>query len=420
MSDACATPGLLSVDDALARLLAAAQPVADTETVPLTAALDRVLATDVLSRVDVPPADNSAMDGYALRLADLQAASGHRLPVSQRVPAGHVPAPLAAGTAARIFTGAEIPPGADTVVMQEDCNADGEVVTVNAAVVAQLAVGDNVRPRGQDMAAGSVAVTAGEIINPARLGVIAAAGHATVNVRRRLRVAMFSTGDELLEPGAAPAPGRIFNSNRYALLGYLARLGCEVIDLGVVGDTRDATVQALREAGTRADLLLTTGGASVGEEDHLKAALATVGRVDLWKVAIKPGKPLLFGSLAGEQGDIPVLGLPGNPVSVAVTLLVFGVPFMRALQGVRSVPAARLAVPAGFRTRKAGGRTEFLRVRLEHTPAGPRLQRYPNQSSGVLTSMAWADGLAMVPAGTVVDENQPVVYLPFSVLLGGG
>lgn len=417
MSDCALPPRLLSVDEARARLLRAVVPLADIEEVALALGLGRVLASDVVARVDVPPANNSAMDGFALRYADLLAAAGHALPVAQRIPAGHIAPPLAVGTAARIFTGAEIPPGADVVVMQEDCEYDAQQLVLKPAAVAQVQVGDNIRPRGQDMAAGAVVVARGERLGAAQLGVVAAAGHGTVTVVRRVRVAIFSTGDELLEPGVAPAPGCIYNSNRYALLGYLTQLGCEVVDLGVVPDRREATEHALREAAGRADLVITTGGASVGEEDHLRAALSAVGKVDLWKIAIKPGKPLLFGQVRSGRGTVPVLGLPGNPVAVAVTFMVFAVPFLRALQGAitREIPPLRL--PAAFRVQRAGSRTEYLRVRLEPSSIGVRLARFLNQSSGVLTSMAWADGLAVVPAGVTVEENDRLVYLPFSALL---
>lgn len=416
MTDCCAKPGLLSVDDALVRLLQAAVPVTGREDVPLVAALGRVLARDILSTVDVPPADNSAMDGYALRLADLQASPMRTLPVSQRIAAGQVPRALQPGTAARIFTGAEIPSGADVVVMQEDCTSDGAHVTVSAEEVARLHAGVNVRPRGQDMGAGSVVLVAGTRIGPAQMGVAAAAGHASLPVHRRVTVAIFSTGDELLEPGTPAEPGRIYNSNRYALLGYLACLGCDVVDLGRVPDQREATCHALREAAARADLVITTGGASVGEEDHLGAALRDIGQVDLWKIAIKPGKPLLFGHItAAQERSVPVLGLPGNPVSVSVTFLVLALPFLRRLQGSSNPLPTAMQLPAGFCIRKAGGRDEYFRVRVTEG----RLERYSNQSSGVLTSVAWADGLALVPAGTTIEELQPVSYYPFSALLAG-
>jgi molybdopterin molybdotransferase len=416
VTDPCASPGLLSVADALARLLGAAEPVRETEEVALAASLGRVLACDVFSAVDVPPADNSAMDGYALCLADLLAAADHTLPVSQRIAAGHVPQALQRGTAARIFTGAEIPAGADVVVMQEDCVADGTQVRVNGDEIERLTCGTNVRPQGQDMRAGSLVLAAGTRLGPAQLGVAAAAGCARLTVFRRISVAIFSTGDELLEPGEPALPGRIYNSNRYALHGYLATLGCDVIDLGRVPDQREQTCAALQEAAARADLVITTGGASVGEEDHLGAALRTTGQVDLWKIAIKPGKPLLFGHVDAAGGRaVPVLGLPGNPVSVAVTFLVFALPFLRRCQGVLNVRPVSVPVPAAFAIRKAGKRAEYLRVRM----AAGRLERFDNQSSGVLTSVAWADGLAVVPVDTVFEAGQPLEYFSFASLLSG-
>lgn len=415
MTDCCSTPGLLPVDEALARLLAAAQPVTETENVALLATAGRVLAADVASTVDVPPADNSAMDGFAFRLADLQAASG-TLPLSQRIPAGVAPAPLAAGTAARIFTGAEIPPGADTVAMQEDCVYDEKSLTLNACAIDKLKAGSHIRPRGQDMAAGQTVLTRGTRLGPAQAGVLAGAGVASVPVYRRLRVAIFSTGDELLEPGTPAQPGRIYNSNRYALHGWLTQADCSVVDLGVVADTRDATIRALRDAAARADVVITTGGASVGEEDHLRAALLDIGEVDLWKIAIKPGKPLLHGRVTADGLDTPVIGLPGNPVSVAVTFLVMALPFLRALQGCADTVPRALRVPAAFAVKRAGNRTEFLRVRLAPDESGPQLERFANQSSGVLTSMAWADGLARIPADTTVAVGDPVDYLPLAVL----
>lgn len=407
--DSCARPGLMSVAEARARLLQAAVPLRDVEEIPLVQLRGRVLARDGVSGIDVPPADNSAMDGYALRFADLQA--DVPLPVTQRIPAGAVPRPLGAGTAARIFTGATIPDGADTVVMQEDVIAGDGTLQVRGDVLAGLRCGDNIRPRGQDIAAGSVVLSAGTVLGPAQIGVLAATGLAVVPVVRRLRVTFFSTGDELLEPGCAPAAGRIFNSNRYALRAWLENAGCEAIDGGVIADRRADTEAALRAAAACSDLVVTTGGASVGEEDHLRAALAAAGDVGLWKVAIKPGKPLLFGHVDGAH-RVPVLGLPGNPVSVAVTFLVLALPFLRAMQGATVTETPALRVPAGFAVRKAGKRTEYLRVRLATGPSGTRLERFGNQSSGVLTSMAWADGFAVIPAGVTVAEGELVEYRP--------
>jgi len=414
-TDSCDRPGLLTVDDARARLLAAAVPPSQTEIVPLASARGRVLAAAQRALVDVPPADNSAMDGYALRLADLRA--GDALAVAQRIPAGSVPSALSPGTVARIFTGAEIPPGADVVVMQEDCREEDGQLVIGADTAVTLKPGINIRPRGQDLAAGSVVVAAGTLLGPPQLGVLAAAGIAEVPVWRQLRVAFFSTGDELLEPGEEPRPGCIYNSNRYALRAYLEAAGCVAIDLGVVADDRAATVAALRGAASRADLVITTGGASVGEEDHLRAALLGCGSVDLWKVAIKPGKPLLLGRVEGTR-PVPVLGLPGNPVSVAVTLLVLGMPLLRAMQGIRDWRPAAFRLPAAFAVRKTGNRQEYLRVRVVAGEHGPCLERHPNQSSGVLASMAWADGFAVVPPGVTVAEHDLLDYLPFSTLSG--
>lgn len=434
MTDSCAKPGPMTIDEAHARLLRAVVPMTAHETIAISEAAGRVLAQDQYATVDVPPADNSAMDGFALRLTDLLATSGHTLPISQRIPAGISPLPLVPGTAARIFTGAEIPAGADTVVIQENCTHDAAHVTVQITpTTTRPRVGDNIRSRGQDMTAGTVIVARNALLGPAQIGVLAATGIAQLPVWRRLRVAIFSTGDELLEPGSAPEPGRIYNSNRYALRAYLALLGVEVIDLGVVADRLEATIAALQTAAQQADLVITTGGASVGEEDHLQEALTAIGQVDLWKVAIKPGKPLLCGHVlvdgnanaraASPQQQagpvkVPVLGLPGNPVSVAVTFLVFAVPLLRVLQGAVWRAPQPVPLPANFQVPRADSRTEYLRVRVVTGPDGiARLERFPNQSSGVLTSMAWADGFAVVPAGTVVSAGDPVGFLAFSVLL---
>ncbi len=416
---------------------AAVLPTA-TETVSLTEALNRVLAMAQQARVDVPPADNAAMDGYAFRLDDLRAANG-ALPVSQRIPAGTVPQPLTAKTAARIFTGADVPAQADCVVMQEDTEEKNGVLQVRPDALATLKPGVHIRRRGEDMQAGSAVLPAGTRLGPPQLGVLAAAGHADVPVYPRLRVAFFSTGDELLEPGEAPQPGRIYNSNRYALRAYLEQLGCHAIDMGVVRDDRAATVAALCAAAAQADLVITTGGASVGEEDHLKAAMMECGRVDLWKVAIKPGKPVLFGQLhtaqsantanatptanaanatQKEHATVPMLGLPGNPVSVAVTFLVLAVPFLRAMQGQPSWQSPAYQLPAGFTVKKAISREEYLRARVVASPQGMQLEKHPHQGSGVLTSVAWSEGLVRVPANRTVAAGDLLEFLPFTGLLG--
>ncbi|MEC5207695.1 molybdopterin molybdotransferase [Vogesella perlucida] len=378
-------------------LLARARVPARTETLPLLQAAGRVLASDLVSTLAVPPHDNSAMDGYAVRAAE----AGAALPVSQRIPAGSVPAPLDAGTAARIFTGAPVPPGADAVVMQEqaELQADGSVV-----FTATVSAGQNIRRRGEDIADGQTVLAAGQRLRDADLGLAASIGAATLSVHARLRVAVFFTGDELLEPGQPAAPGKIYNSNRYWLVPALQALGCEVLDLGIIADNLAATRQALREAAAVADVVMTCGGVSVGEEDHVKAAVEAEGELQLWKIAIKPGKPLASGRI----GDADFIGLPGNPVSGYVTFAVLVRDFLRARQG-EVVPAwqPQYWLPAGFDWSKPDTRREeFLRVRVVQQDGRLLLQRYPNQGSGVLTSCAWADGLVRLQPGQSVTAGE--------------
>jgi len=392
--------GLTPVADALAHILADVTPLEATESLPLARLRGRVLAADAVSPIDVPPADNSSMDGYALRHADL--ATGQReFPVSQRVAAGAVGGVLAPGTAARIFTGAEVPPGADSVVIQENCSAGDGVVTVLQPVVA----GENIRRRGQDIAAGGVVAGAGTRLGAAHVGLLAAVGMARASVFARLRVAILSTGDELVEPGSAARPGQIYNCNRYLLAGMLEELGCEVIDGGVVPDTAEATRAALRRAAEEADVVVSTGGVSVGEEDHVKDAVEELGTLGLWKLAIKPGKPLAYGRILGK----PFFGLPGNPSSVFVTFHVVARPYLRRMQGVAGeVTAREIVAPADFERPRPDKRQEYLRARLVSGADGARVALYPNQSSGVLSSAAWADCLAVVPPGVTVARGDPV------------
>ncbi|MFZ5483670.1 MAG: gephyrin-like molybdotransferase Glp [Pseudomonadota bacterium] len=394
---------MLTTDEARARLLAAARALNDAETVPADAALGRVLAAPLVATVTVPPLDNAAMDGYALRLADWR--EGIRLPVTQRIPAGHLGVPLAPGTAARIFTGAPIPEGADCVVMQEDCAADDQGVLVQRAP----RLGDHIRRAGEDIRHGDAVLAAGDRLSPARLGVAAAVGAAQLTVFRRLRVAVFFTGDEIVLPGQPLPHGRIYNSNRATLRALLAQLGCELIDLGQVPDRLDATLAALEQAAGQADVILTSGGVSVGEEDHVKTALERLGTIDLWKVAMKPGKPLVHGRI----GTTDFLGLPGNPVSAFVVFCLFARPFLLARMGATVTDPQAFTVAAGFDWPKPGKRREFLRARIE---AG-RAVLYPNQGSGVLTSLAWADGLVDLEIGTTVNAGDPVRFLPLSELL---
>ena len=402
-------PPLKPLDEALAALLACAVPLSNPETIATLDADGRVLAQDVVSALQVPPHDNSAMDGYALRCADATAEAV--LPVSQRIAAGSVGQPLQPGTAARIFTGAPIPVGADAVLMQEDACvlADGSV-RLNAAPQS----GQWIRQAGEDIAQGSVVLAAGTRLTPAALGLAASIGLATLPVARRPRVALFSTGDELVMPGdVAPEnlpPGAIYNSNRFFLCAMLRRLGCEVTDFGTVPDQREATLHALQSASAAHDLILTSGGVSVGEEDHIKPAVQTLGQLDLWQIAIKPGKPFAYGRIGGTH----FMGLPGNPVASFVTFVLLVRPFLLRLQGVLNVAPKSIALRADFACPKADKRREFLRVR--HNAAGG-LELFSNQSSGVLTSAVWGDGLVDHPAGQTIAHGDRVRFLPFSELL---
>jgi molybdopterin molybdotransferase len=393
---------MMSVSDAVMRLREQARCLCDVETIALTSASGRVLASDLISPIDVPPSDNSAVDGYALRLAD----AGQTLAVSLRVAAGTLPAPLPANSVARIFTGASVPQGADAVVMQEDCTSTTQGVTLPTAVRA----GENIRRRGQDVAAGAQVLSAGTVLTPWHLGLIASLGLAKVPVRSRLRVALLTTGSELQMPGDEPLPGKIFNSNGTLLTTLLQQLGCEVLDIGVVEDGAAATRAALQHAADHAAVVISTGGVSVGEEDHVRDAVAALGQIDLWKVAIKPGKPFAFGHL----GDSLFLGLPGNPASVLVTFLLLVKPLLDICRGAHTSPPCWHSLPSGFSVSKPGKREEYLRVRVN---ADGVLEAHPNQSSGMLSSACWADGLAKIPAGTTVLAGESVVFLPFSRLL---
>ncbi|ONM44043.1 molybdopterin molybdenumtransferase MoeA [Halopseudomonas pachastrellae] len=398
---------LMPVATALDRLLASAaeHPPTAVIKVPLAGALGCVLAEPVVAVADVPPWDNSAMDGYALASSDLPAAMAGGLPVSQRITAGMAPLPLQPGTCARIFTGAPLPAGADAVQMQENVVQQGEVAQLQAPVVP----GQNVRRRGQDIVAGAQVIAAGVRLRPQELGVIASVGLAEVSVRQPLRVAVVSTGDELVEPGTALAPGQIYNSNRFTLIGLLKSMGQTVLDAGILPDDLDATHARLRELSAEADVIITSGGVSVGEADCLGQALRGGGSVDLWKLAIKPGKPFTLATYAGT----PVLGLPGNPAATLVTFLLLVRPYLLTRLGAMDTAAPQFELPTAFAWAEAGTRDEYLRARLEQGA----VQLAGNQSSGVLSSASQATGLVCVPAGETFAAGDLVRYLPFSGLL---
>ena len=407
---------LLPLETALAQLLAALddRPVR-TEMCSTLQADGRVLAQQVVSELEVPPQDNSSMDGYALRCADV--APGRALPVSQRIPAGSQGAPLQAGTVARIFTGAPIPPGADGVVMQEDCQevqgADASSPAIQ--VQTQPQVGQWIRRRGEDVTLGATVLQSGLRLGPAALGMAASVGLAQLQVACKPRVALFSIGDELVMPGTVRPqdmpPGSIYNSNRFFLAALLRRMGCDVTDLGIVPDRLDATVQALRDAAQAHDVVLTSGGVSVGEEDHIKPAVQQLGQLDLWQIAIKPGKPFAHGRVEAAH----FIGLPGNPVSSFVTFLLLVRPFLLRMQGVQDVALPSQPLRADFDWPRADRRQEFLRVK-RNVQGG--LDLFPNQSSGVLTSVVWGDGLLDNPPGRTIARGDTVQCISLGDLLG--
>ena len=395
---------LMPVEQALARLLAMAEaaPIVERERLPLAATEGRVLAEALVSSLDLPPWPNSAMDGYALRVEDWK---GEPLPVSQRIFAGQSPEPLQPGTCARIFTGAPVPAGADCVEMQENTQVQDDQ---RVRFTDPLKVGQNIRPQGQETTIGEQVLAAGTRLGPIEQGLAASLGCAELEVLRRVRVALLSTGDELVEPGRPLGPGQIYNSNRVLLCSWLKRLGCEVLDAGILPDDLPATRQRLAELGD-VDLILSTGGVSVGEADFLGIALREAGELALWKLAIKPGKPLTFGHFRG----VPVIGLPGNPASTLVTFALLARPYLLRRQGVQQVQPLSFQVPAGFVWPRPGNRREYLRGRLENG----RAIIYRNQSSGVLRSAAWAEGLVEVLEGRTLEEGDVVNFIPLSEVL---
>jgi len=402
--------GLLSVDEALAVLLEGARPLEDVETLPTLEATGRVLAHAQHSTMDVPPMDNSAMDGYALRRADVPAPDT-RLRVAQRIAAGAVGAPLAPGSAARIFTGAPIPEGADAIVMQEFCAADGEQVVVKKVPQPE----EWIRRRGSDIRAGAQILAAGTRLRPQDTGLAASVGIAALPLVRRVRLGLFFTGDELVMPGDPLPPGRIYNSNRFTLNGLAKIFDCDTHDYGIVPDSLEATRAVLRRAAGECDVIVTSGGVSVGEADFVKPAVEAEGSLLMWRIAMKPGRPLAFGRVRGERGEAAFIGLPGNPVSSFVTFLIFVRPFLLRTQGIAEVAPRALAARADFDWIDADPRREFLRVRWN---AAGGLDLYPTQDSAVMTSTAWADGLVDNPPNHAIRKGDLVRFLPFAELYG--
>lgn len=404
--DCCVTPGdsLMEVGEAIDLLLSKAEHTKEIEEINITSAMNRVLAEPVTSNVDVPPMDNSAMDGYAINTKDL--AANKKLKISQRIPAGIQSQPLESGTAARIFTGASVPEGADAVVMQEYCQErDGHVV-----VNTEVKHGDHIRPRADDVKQGQTVLEAGIRLHAQHLGMAASVGAESLKVYGRLRVAMFCTGDELVEPGKPLGPGQIYNSNRYTLAGLLQNLHVDIIDLGVVPDDLEKTRKILKKAASKADIIISAGGVSVGEEDYVKLALEELGELNLWRVKMKPGKPVAFGSLEGK----PFIGLPGNPVAVFVTFCLFARPFLLRCQGVDNVLPKRFTAIADFDWPKAGKRREYVRAKSIRDGDLTKVALFPKQGSAIMTSTVWANGFVEIMENTTINRGEPVSFIPFS------
>jgi molybdopterin molybdotransferase len=414
MSDCCASDRLLTLDDALTVALGSIQSICDTESVPLLQAYGRVLAADLHARLDVPPHDNSAMDGYTVHLADLQHDQSTRLPIIGQALAGHPYLnPVPQGATVQIMTGAVLPDGPDAVVMQEDCliTPDGSWIEIDPKAVSRLKAGENIRRRGEDVLAHSLLLASGLRLRPQDVALAAAQGFGRLEVVRQPRVAVLSTGDELYLPDQELPTGAIYESNRYTLIGILQRLGCKVTDLGILQDGRAVVLSVLQDAVSSHDVLLTSGGVSVGTADFVKDVIAELGKIEFWRLAIKPGKPLAFGWIK----NCLIVGLPGNPVSVAVACLVFARPLLLKLMGAQPNQPLRLPVLADFVFRRKPGRREWLRARLRYDPGMKlRASLYPNNSSGALSSLSWADGLVELPEEcAVIQPGDKVVYCPF-------
>ena len=401
---------LIPYDDALENLLSFANTVEKTESVSLTEALNRTLAEDIKSTINVPPAANSAMDGYAIRLSDANSGGTTTLKVSQRIPAGEIGEPVVAGTAARIFTGAVVPADADVVIMQEQVEAAGDNMSFDANVKRW----QNIRAAGEDISADQTILQKGTRLRAQDLGLAASIGTSHFEVTRKVRVGIFFTGDELVEPGKPLGPGKIYDSNRYTLTGLLQNMGCDIVDLGIVGDTFEQTTTAIMQATETTDLVITSGGVSVGEEDHVRIALEKLGELHMWRLKIKPGKPLAFGIV----NDTAFMGLPGNPVSAFATFCLFVAPFIKKLQGRTKIYTESTQVTANFDWPTPDRRREFTRAKITRNNNNQlQASLYPNQGSGVLMSTSWADGFVDIAENTSVTSGDQVNYMSFKDIL---
>ncbi len=401
---------LMPYQEALKQLLAQVNQQTNTEKPGVDTAFNRILAEDITSTINVPPATNSAMDGYVFNNKDLNPKGDTRLPISQRICAGEMGSPLLAGTCARIFTGAPIPDNSDTVIMQEWVSIENDHIIFNR----QLAAGTNCRRAGEDIEQGQVILTKGTKIRAQELGLIASIGLKTVTVFAKTTVGLFLTGDELVEPGQALKAGQIYDSNSYTLQGLLHSMDCNIIHLGIIGDTLEATKQALNTAADKADIVITTGGVSVGEEDHVRIALEAIGNTTLWRLNIKPGKPLVYGTI----NNTAFIGLPGNPVSAFVTFCLFVCPHLKKMQNKHQFLPTSFQVKAAFNWPKPDKRREFLRARLSQNEHGmAQVGIYKHQGSGVLMSTSWATGVIEVPENTAIQQGDMVNYIPYAEFL---
>ena len=410
-SSAMFSDSLMSADDALSFLIDSASVTAMTEAVSLDDSLGRILASDIHSTINVPGFDNSAMDGYTIALNDNQVAQENlSFDVVDRIAAGSTGNDLKIGNAARIFTGAPIPNGANTVVMQEECtlSVDKSQITVKRAIN----LNENIRPTGNDILKDNVILSAGRQIKPQDISLAASVGVGELVVFKKIKVGVFFTGDELVEPGNPLTPGKIYNSNRYALVALLKQVGCDVINLGNIEDKLDATCEALEALESQCDLIMTTGGVSVGEEDHVKPAVEKLGELNLWKIRMKPGKPLAYGKVK----QTPFIGLPGNPVSSFVTFCIFSLPFIKKMQGNSNYESKILKVKTNFDCKRAKPRREYARVRIDHSTETPLANLFPKQGSDVMSSVVWADGIIEIPENTTFETGTILNYYSMSEL----